>query len=182
MFEVYTVQYCMYLGVIMRGEDAAIGRPADPVRQIAVPPDARALSTLPRIDYADAFLVRADSARRCSAEQWCRAMLSEAPAAIRMRLLLAWPAIGLMPAVGASQRSILGWQIRSITTEFVLLGRASLIGMPGELLFQRTDGAWLFCTFVQYDNIVGRTVWSSVEATHVQTVRDLLRHAAGRLP
>jgi len=164
---------------------AAMGRTiresGDRVHQIAVPPTARALSTLSHIDYADAFLVEAGPARQWSAEQCGRAVLDAAPLAVRTKLLLGWSAIGLKPAIGGLSRSILGWEIRVSAPEFVLLGRDSLIGMPGELLFKREHDAFLFCTFVQHNNLVGRTIWASIEATHVRIVRDLLEQAARRL-
>jgi hypothetical protein len=151
------------------------------VRQIAVPPTARALSTLSHIDYADAFLVEAGPARHWSAERCGRAVLDRAPLAVRTNLLLGWSAIGLKPSIGGSSRSILGWEIRLNTPEFVLLGRDSLIGMPGELLFEREHDALLFCTFVQHNTLVARAMWASIEATHVRIVRDLLGQAAPRL-
>jgi hypothetical protein len=126
---------------------AATGRTiresGDRVHQIAVPPTARALSSLSHIDYADAFLVEAGLARQWSAEQCGRTVLDGAPLAARTNLLLGWSAIGLKPAIGGSSRSILGWEIRVSAPEFVLLGRDSLIGMPGELLVNREHDAFL---------------------------------------
>jgi hypothetical protein len=150
------------------------------VRQIAVPPTARALSTLSHIDYADAFLVEAVPARQWSAEQCGRAVLDGAPLAVRTNLLLGWSAIGLKPAIGGSSRSILGWEIRVSAPQFVLLGRDSLIGMPGELLFKREQDALLFCTFVQHANYVARSFWAAVEPGHVRVVRRILEDASRR--
>jgi hypothetical protein len=91
--------------------------------------------------------------------------------------------VGARPeaCVGGLSRSILGWEIGVSAPEFVLLGRDSLIGMPGELLFKREHDAFLFCTFVQHNNLVGRAIWASIEATHVRIVRDLLGQGAHRL-
>jgi hypothetical protein len=151
------------------------------VEQITVPPTAQALSSLPRIDYAEAFLIETNSARQWSAERYAREVLDGAPLAMRGQLLLGWSAIGLKPAIGGATRSILGWQIRESPPEFVLLGRDSLIGMPGELLFRSEGDALLFCTFVQHTNFVARATWASIESRHVQIVRDLLSQAARRL-
>jgi hypothetical protein len=150
------------------------------VRQIEVPPNARALSMLSHIDYADAFLVEPGPARRWSAEQCARAAIDGAPLALKTNLILGWLAIGLKPAISGSSRSILGWQIRTRTPDFVLLGRDSLIGMPGELLFKRERDALLFCTFVQQDSHVARAVWAAVEPTHVRVVPRLLGDASRR--
>jgi hypothetical protein len=151
--------------------------PRNEVRQIAVPPNARALSTLINVDYADAFFVK--TAREGSAEQHARAVFDGTPLALRANLLVGWLAIGLMPAMGRSP-SILGWEIQANTPEFILLGRDSLIGMPGELLFKRERDGLLFCTFVQHGNPVARAVWASIESSHVRIVRDLLEQAARR--
>jgi hypothetical protein len=56
------------------------------VRQVAVPPDARALSTLSHIDYEDAFLVDVPT-REWTAEQFARAILDDAPISIRRALM-----------------------------------------------------------------------------------------------
>lgn len=153
-------------------------KPAPAVRQVAPPLEARALSTLAHIDYSDAFLVESGWAQDWSAEQWARAVLEEAPAAIRMKLLLGWSTIGLKPA---ARGSLLGWEIRVNTPDFVLLGRDSLIGMPGELLFKREPKGLLFATFVHHGNPGARRVWAAVEPTHVRVVRHLLEQARRRL-
>jgi hypothetical protein len=161
-------------------ERSEVGGTRDKVRQIAVPPPARALSMLSDVDYADAFLVEAGTARQWSADQYARAVLDGAPLPLRANLLLGWLAIGLKPAIGRS-RSILGWEIRRSTPEFVLLGRDSLVGMPGELLFKCEGDGFLFCTFVQHSNPVARATWASIQASHVRIVRDLLEQASRRL-
>jgi hypothetical protein len=144
------------------------------IRQVAVPVAARALCTLTRIDYEDAFLVENVAAEVRTAEQWARAILEDAPPPVKGKVLLGWLAIGLRPTVSASRRSVLGWEIRASTPDFVLLGRASLIGMPGQLLFKRERDALLFATFVQHHNPIARAVWAATEPRHVPIVRDLL--------
>jgi hypothetical protein len=151
----------------------------DRVRQLAPPPAARALSTLPRVDYSDAFLVEFGSTPNWSAEQWARAVLAGAPVALKTNLLLGWWAIGLKPTTTGS---LLGWEIRVSTPDFVLLGRDSLIGMPGELLFKREPEALLFATFVYHANHIARAVWAAVEPTHVRIVRHVLEQASRRVP
>jgi hypothetical protein len=157
------------------------GSSADRVRQVAVPPAARALSTLSHIDYEDAFLVETGPAEDRTAEQWARAILEDAPFSVRSALLSGWSAIGLKLGGGAFRRSVLGWEVRGSTPDFVLLGADSHIGMPGELLFKRGRHALLFATFVQHDNHVARAVWAAVEPVHVPTVRHVLEQATRRL-
>jgi hypothetical protein len=150
------------------------------VCQIDVPPDARALSTLAHIDYEDAFLVETGPAPDRTPEQWARAVLEDAPLAVRKSLLSGWAALGLKVGGGRSGRSVLGWAVRQSTPDFVLLGRDSRVGMPGELLFKREDDALLFSTFVQKGNPVARALWAGVESTHVRIVRQILEDARRR--
>ena len=81
------------------------------VTQVDVPEDVRALSTLPRVDYADSFLADARAHPEWNAERWARAVLEEAPPAMRARLLAGWSALGLKGAA-PTDRSVLGWKIR----------------------------------------------------------------------
>jgi hypothetical protein len=147
------------------------------VRQLGPPPVARPLSTLPRVDYSDAFLIESGSIHHGSAEQLARAVLADAPVSIKTNLLLGWLAIGLKPA---TRCSVLGWEIRISTPDFVLLGRDSLIGMPAELLFRREPEALLFATFVYHANHIARTVWAAVEPAHLRVVRHVLEQAGRR--
>jgi hypothetical protein len=150
------------------------------VRQVAVPAEARALSTLPRIDYEDAFIVDVGPLRCRTAEQWARTVLELAPAHVRRSLLVGWSAIGLKVGCRRSGQRVLGWQIRRSTSDYVLLSAGSRIGLPGELLFQRQADRLLFCTFVQQANPIARKVWAGIEATHVETVRRLFEQASQR--
>jgi hypothetical protein len=151
------------------------------VRQIAVPPAARALSTLPRIDYADCFLVETGPFEDRTAEQWARAIMEDAPLAIRRSLQSGWSAIGLKLGPTRSDGFVLGWEVRLSAPGVVLLAAGSRIGMPGELLFKRQRHALLFATFVQHQTPVSRAVWAGVEPVHVPIVRRLLEQASERL-
>jgi hypothetical protein len=151
------------------------------VRRVAVPVDAQALSTLTRIDYADAFLVDTDAAHGYPAEQWARLILQDAPVTARTQLVAGWTMLGLKLRNDQSDRSVLGWQMRASSPDFLLLGADSRIGMPAELLFKQTGDALLFCTFVHHDNHIARAVWAATEPAHVRVVRDLLEQADARL-
>ena len=69
------------------------GAPAGRARPIGLPHAARALSTLSRIDYEDAFFVRPGPGLDRTGEQWARAVLEGAPRGMRARLLR-----GVVPA------------------------------------------------------------------------------------
>lgn len=154
---------------------------ASAVRQVAVPPTARALSTLSHIDYEDAFLLETGPTQYRPAEQWARAILEDSPRTVRSGLLAGWSTIGLKVGTNRSGRSVLGWDVRRNSPEFVLLGADSRIGMPGELLVKRGRDTLLFATFVQHDNLAARALWAAVEPVHVRVVRDLLEQASNRL-
>ena len=147
------------------------------VRQIHPADGLVSVSTLGRIDYADAFEVVVHHPLDHSAEDWMRAILAGAPIRTRIRLLAAWSAIGLKLRCPGTDRSILGWPIRAADADFVLVGAHSRIGMPGELLLRRRDGGLLFATFVRHDNPIVRRLWATIEESHVQTVRALLERA-----
>jgi hypothetical protein len=80
-----------------------------------------------------------------------------------------------------TERSVLGWEVRRTVPDHVLLGAESRIGMPGELLLTKADGALLFATFVAQHSLVARAVWAVTERVHVRVVRDILAQASLRL-
>jgi hypothetical protein len=151
------------------------------VHQLDVPPAVRALSTLARVDYADAFVLDLAPGDGRTAEQWARTVLEDAPGRVRAGLLSGWSAIGLELDRGRGDEAVLGWPVRRRSPGEVLLAAASRIGLPGELLF-RCDGDELhFSTFVQHANPAARLVWAGVEPVHVPIVRRILEHAGRRL-
>jgi hypothetical protein len=159
--------------------------PPRTVTQIPVPAEVRALSTLDRIDYADAFRVDVGAVLGRTGEQWARAMLTDAPLRVRAKLVCGWSVFGLRLGPPWSPRRVLGWQVRrggpdSALLGSVLLGARSWAGMPGELLFRPEPRGVLFATFVQLDNPAARARWARVAPTHQRVVRSLLTHAARR--
>ena len=150
------------------------------VRQVDLPSSARALSTLPRIDYCDAFLFGVGSTHDESAEDLIREVLEGAPLTVRAQLLSGWSAIRLNVGNG-SERCVLGWKVRRTVPDHVLLGADSRIGMPGELLLKKEGDALLFATFVAQRNLAARALWAVVEPVHVRVVREILGQASQRL-
>jgi hypothetical protein len=138
------------------------------------------LSTLPRVDYCDAFLFGVGAPHDDSAEDLIREVLQGAPLAVRTGLLSGWSSIGLR-VNNTSERAVLGWEVRRTEPDYVLLGADSRIGMPGELLLKKEDDALLFATFVAQRTLIARAVWAVVEPVHVRVVRDILDRASRRL-
>lgn len=164
----YALVYPMMLRAIAR-------RWRQSAHQVTVPLDVRDLSTLPTIDYADAFLVDTSAHPDWTAERWAVAVLEHAPPAMRAQLLAGWSALGLKAA--ESDPSVLGWEVRGSSDDAVLLGRSSRIGMPGELLFALRREGLLFATFVHHQTVATRAMWAAVQRTHVRAVLQLLERA-----
>lgn len=151
---------------------------APTVTQISLPTDARALSTLPRIDYEDAFMVSGAVDR--TPQQWVRAVIDDAPARVRARLFMGWLSLGLRLGLPWSSRRVLGWRVARSEPGWLLLRANSWLGLRGELLFRREPGGLLFATLIQQTNPAARATWARVTDTHQHVVRSLLTHAANR--
>lgn len=148
-------------------------------RQIEVGGDARARSTLPSVDYADAFSADVD-VQRATAEAWARTMLTGGSAASRTALVAGWSSLGLR--LGRGPGTVLGWRILERTPDLLLLGAASRVG-PGfsaQLLVERREHDLRFCTFVQFHSSAARLLWAGVQPMHVRVVRELLEDARTR--
>jgi hypothetical protein len=150
------------------------------VRQVPPPASARALITLPRIDYCDAFLFDPGPGPDTSAERLIREILEGACPAVRAQLRSGWLAIGLR-VENQGPNFVLGWQVLRSVPDHVLLGSPSRIGMPGQLLLKKEGSGLLFATFVAQQNLAARAVWAAVEPVHVRVVRDILDDASRRL-
>ena len=149
------------------------------VRQAPVPDEVRERSTLARLDYVDTFIVDGAPVGQRTAEQWMRCVLEDAPLRVRSRLISGWTALGLALHLGRPD-TVLGWPVVRRTADLVLLGASSRVGMPGQLLLERTAGRLRFATLLEHRTAVTRTVWKGVEPTHVQTVCRLLEQAVER--
>jgi hypothetical protein len=148
------------------------------VSTVSLPADARALSTLPRIDYQDAFRVNAGVER--TPDQWLHAVISDAPLGVRARLVAGWLALGLKLGPPRAPRRVLGWEVKHSDPSYVLLAADSWLGLRGELLFRTEPGGLLFATLIQLNNPAARAVWARITPRHQDVVRSLLSHAARR--
>lgn len=145
--------------------------------RIELPAAARALTTLSRVDYEDAFLLELGSTPWQRSEEGARAMLEGAPARVRRELQLGWTALGLKLDRSGSEPTVLGWELRHSSAEFALLGADSWIGMPAELLFKLERERLLVATFVEQQNPVARAIWAAIGPKHRRVVPKLLRRA-----
>ena len=143
-------------------------------RKVPTPPAARALCSLPRIDYEDTFVAETGHAQELTAEEWARRIIQESPARFRVTAPATWFALGLKHGLPWSSETVLGWPVRRSEPDFVLLGARSRTGMPAELLIKREADSILFATFIQHGSPVMRRVWSLVERPHQEIVPRLL--------
>jgi hypothetical protein len=162
-------------GARRRAEPRARVTAMDPgVREIAIPPESRALSTLPRTDYVDAFVVETGDDRARSGEEWARALLEDAESGTRTALLAGWRGLGLRLGSTRSERFVLGWEIRRSTPGHALLAAASPVGLSAELLFEPLERGCLYATLVQQETAAARVIWAGMAPVHVRVVRSVL--------
>jgi hypothetical protein len=147
------------------------------VRQVQPPRAARALTTLPRVDYQDATVATVADAQGRTGEQWARLVLEEAPAVLKRTCQAAWAALGLELAWTRSDRRVLGWHVRRSGPDYVLLAAESRIGLAAEVLIQRRQRTLLLATFLQQKNPLARAVWAGIAPGHRRMVRRLLEQA-----
>jgi hypothetical protein len=150
------------------------------VREVDLPLDARALTTLSRIDYTDACILETGHAPDRTGEQWARAILEDAPAATRTSLRRGWFALGVRLGSTEDERLVLGWPVRRTAPDFALLAARSLLGMEAEVLFKREAHGLLAATFMKLNNPVVRVFWAGFSSRHRRVVRHLLRQAGRR--
>lgn len=150
------------------------------MRQVALQPAARALSTLPHTDYEDAFLVETGPAQDRTGEQWARAILEDTPISTRKALSRGWSRLGLRLGSTQSDRLVLGWDVRCSTPDVALLSASGRLGLSAELLFECRQHTLLFATFVQLENRIARGLWAAIAPRHRKIVRDLLEQMIHR--
>jgi hypothetical protein len=150
------------------------------VRQVAVPPDARAVTTLTRIYYEDAFALETATAQERTAEQWARAVLEDAPAAFRRALRRTWFALGLELGPVRTEGFVFGWEVRAATQDVAVLAVRSRMGFRAELVFKREQHTLVLASFVQDENRIARAATTAVAPVHRRAVRYLLTQAGKR--
>jgi hypothetical protein len=156
------------------------GESHDWVRAVALPPDARALTTLDRVEYTDAFRLETGPAEERTAEEWARALLEGAPAATRTTLRRGWFALGVRLGSTEDERLVLGWALRWNSPEYVLLAARSLLGMEAEVLVKREQSTLLVATLMHLRNPLARAVWTAFAPKHRRVLHHLVKQAGKR--
>jgi hypothetical protein len=151
------------------------------VREIELPPDARALTVLPRVDYTDCFVLETARVEGRTGEEWAREMLEKAPASTRTSLRRGWSALGVRLGPTADDRLVLGWPVRRSSPNFALLAVKSLFGMEAEVLVKRERQGVLVATLMKLNNPAVRVFWAGFSFQHRRVVRHLLVQAGRRV-
>ena len=150
------------------------------VRQVELPPEARALTALSRVDYTDCFILETDRVRERTGEEWARALLEEAPATTKDTLRRGWRALRVRLGSIEDDRLVLGWLVRSSSPDFALLAVRSAFGLEAELLVKREREGVLAATLMKFNNPLIRGFWAGFSFQHRRVVRHLLVHAGRR--
>jgi hypothetical protein len=147
------------------------------VREVDLSPDARALTTLSRVDYDDAFVLETARAADRTGEEWARTILEDAPEATRSMLRRGWFALGVRLGPTDDDSLVLGWAVRRSSRDHAILAARSLIGMEAEVLFKRERNGVLAATMMKLNNPIARAFWAGFSFQHRRVLRHLLRQA-----
>ncbi|MFJ6610416.1 DUF2867 domain-containing protein [Streptomyces sp. NPDC091289] len=154
------------------GGATAVGRA---VGTHEIPESTRALSSLPRIDYADVFTLSTDASADTTAELWARALFGDVPSPAER---LIWRGfLGLRLSRGRSPDTVAGWRIAERGEDWIRLEAASWF-LTGNLVVRAADGRVSLGTFLRYDHRLARAVWTPLSAVHRRLAPGLLRDAA----
>ncbi|MFB4319585.1 hypothetical protein [Actinomadura sp. 21ATH] len=141
-----------------------------------MPESARALSTLPVIDYADRFGLAAGV--DAGPERWARAMFGDVPSPGERFI---WRGLlGLRLARGRSPDTVAGWRVAGRGEDWIVLEAESWF-LSGNLVVQVADGRVALSTFLRYERRLGAVVWPPLSAVHRRLVPGVLRGAAARI-
>ncbi|MFC9970442.1 DUF2867 domain-containing protein [Spirillospora sp. NPDC127200] len=142
----------------------------------SVPASVLGLSSLSRIDYVDMFTVRTDA--DATPEQWARAMFGDVPA---FRAKLIWRGLlGLRLRQERSPDVVAGWRVAERGEDWIRLEAASP-SMTDNLVVRAGGGRMSLITFVRYDRLPGRLVWTALSEVHRRLAPGMLRGVAARM-
>lgn len=151
---------------------SAAGAVAGSVGPENVSPNLLAISSLPRVDYADHFVLTLDQTPPADPELWARTMLGDTPDLIE-RLL--WSGVlGLHLHAGKSPATIAGWRITERGDDWISMSAASR-NISAALIIRVTAATLELATLVQCDRARARAIWAPTAFVHRRLVPFLLR-------
>jgi hypothetical protein len=141
----------------------------------AIPADALARSPLDA-DYADHYVL--GTGIRGTAETYARAMFGDAPTIAERFIWSVLLQMDLEPEV--SSRTVAGWRILENTPDSIRLEARSWF-LTANLVVHVLDGELSLTTYIRYDRMIGRWVWTPLSAVHRSLVPQVLRDGADRV-
>jgi hypothetical protein len=143
---------------------------------IALPDGVAAIAGLDRIDYDESFSVDTDC--NPSPEDWARLTLEGAPGWMRAVMVNGWRSLGINLASLDSDRAVLGWPILRNTSDEIVLGIESSIGLTARIVIQPSPTRVVHSMLVKYESEAARVAWAVIAPPHRAFVRRLLDAAA----
>jgi hypothetical protein len=141
-----------------------------------IPGSARALSSLPEVDYADRFTLATDAT--ATPERWARAMFGDVPNAGQLFL---WRGLlGLRLSRGRSPDTVAGWLIGGRGDSWIRLTAASWL-LTGNLLVQTAPGRVSLTTLIHYAGPPAALLWPPLSTVHRRLIPGVLDGAAARV-
>ena len=140
-----------------------------------IPESARALSSLPDVDYADHFTLATDA--DATPEQWARAMFGDVPSMAEQLIWRGLLQLRLSP--GRSPATVAGWRIGGQGPDWIRLEAASWL-LTANLIVRTGDRRVSLTTVVRYERRLGGSVWPPLSAVHRRLVPGVLRAAEAR--
>jgi hypothetical protein len=141
-----------------------------------VPDTVRALLSLPRVDYADRYVLA--TAANAAPERWARTMFGDVPT-LAERFI--WRGVlGLRLHRGPSPEVVGGWRIGGRGADWIRLEAESWF-LQANMLVQTGDGQVSWTTALRYVRPLADVVWPPASALHRRLVPRVLSAAARRL-
>ncbi len=148
-------------------------------RTIALPDGVRDIADLRPVDYEEAFVV--DTAADPAPEAWARLALEQAPPWTHAVMVNGWRSLGIHLAPPGSPTAVLGWPILRNSSEVIVLGVESTIGLTARIVIQPTPRDVTHSMVVRYDRPAARVAWAAIAPPHRAFVRRLLDVAAAAI-
>jgi hypothetical protein len=149
-------------------------------RRIAPATDIDDTQDLADHDYVSSFAADIPGADADSPEQWARSTLEGAPRALRWFVIFGWRfllRLRLEPRRGAP--NIAGWAIRTTTPGSIALEVHSG-SLTAHKVLQLDPDRVVLTTFVRFDRLPGRVLWTALAPFHHRIEPLLLTLAASR--
>lgn len=148
----------------------------DAVSRDVVGGPARALLSLPSVDYADRFVLTTEV--DATPERWTRAMFGDEPSVAEQVI---WRGVlGLRLRRGRSAETVGGWRIGRRGPDWIRLETDSWF-LAANMVVQTGDGQVSWTTALHYAAPLASLVWPPASALHRRLVPGVLRSAARRL-